>query len=62
MNLVGRSFGKCLRNRLLLSGCSIRFTIFLIPFYLQDVQIHSANGVKLLEAWRGMLSNTPPYK
>jgi hypothetical protein len=24
--------------------------IFLIPFYLQAVQIHSANGVKLLEA------------
>jgi hypothetical protein len=24
--------------------------IFLIPFYLQGVQIHSANGVKLLEA------------
>jgi hypothetical protein len=23
---------------------------FLIPFYLQAVQIHSANGVKLLEA------------
>jgi hypothetical protein len=25
-------------------------SIFLIPFYLQAVQIHSANGVKLLEA------------
>jgi hypothetical protein len=25
-------------------------TFFLIPFYLQAVQIHSANGVKLLEA------------
>jgi hypothetical protein len=24
--------------------------IFLIPFYLQAVQIHSANGVKLIEA------------
>jgi hypothetical protein len=24
-NLVGRSFGRCLRNRLL-SGCSMRFT------------------------------------
>jgi hypothetical protein len=33
-----------------------------IPFYLQAVQIHSANGVKLLEAWRGVLSSTPPYK
>jgi hypothetical protein len=28
--------------------------IFLIPFYLQAVQIHSANGVKLLEASRGL--------
>jgi hypothetical protein len=27
-----------------------RITIFLIPFYLQAVQIHPANGVKLLEA------------
>jgi hypothetical protein len=26
------------------------FFFFLIPFYLQAVQIHSANGVKLLEA------------
>jgi hypothetical protein len=25
-------------------------SIFLIPFYLQAIQIHSANGVKLLEA------------
>jgi hypothetical protein len=25
-------------------------SFFLIPFYLQAVQIHSANGVKLLEA------------
>jgi hypothetical protein len=25
-NLVGRSFGTCLRNRLLLSGCAMRFT------------------------------------
>jgi hypothetical protein len=33
-----------------------------IPFYLKAVQIHSANGVKLLEARRGVLSNTPPYK
>jgi hypothetical protein len=32
-----------------------------IPFYLQIVQIHSANGVKLLEAWR-VLSSTPRYK
>jgi hypothetical protein len=24
--------------------------LFLIPFYLQAVQIHSANGIKLLEA------------
>jgi hypothetical protein len=30
---------------------------FLIPFYLQAVQIHSANGVKLLEAWRGVLKS-----
>jgi hypothetical protein len=35
---------------------------FLIPFYLQAVQIHLANGVKLLEAWRGVLNSTPPYK
>jgi hypothetical protein len=33
-----------------------------IPFYLQAVQIHSANRVKLLEAWRGVLSSTPSYK
>jgi hypothetical protein len=40
------------------------FTVFFlwIPFNLQAVQIHSANGVKLLEAWRGVLSSTPPYK
>jgi hypothetical protein len=36
--------------------------ICLIPFYMQAVQIHSANGVKLLEEWRGVLSSTPPYK
>jgi hypothetical protein len=30
--------------------------------YLQAVQIHSENGVKLLEARRGVLSSTPPYK
>jgi hypothetical protein len=35
---------------------------FVNPIYLQAVQIHSANGVKLLEAWRGVLSGTPPYK
>jgi hypothetical protein len=35
---------------------------FKIPFYLQAVQIHSANSIKLLEAWRGVLSSTPPYK
>jgi hypothetical protein len=35
---------------------------FLIPFYLQAVQIHLANGVKLLEPRRGVLSSTPPYK
>jgi hypothetical protein len=29
---------------------------------LQALQIHSANGFKLLEAWRGVLSSTPPYK
>jgi sorbitol-specific phosphotransferase system component IIBC len=28
----------------------IVFVLFLIPFYLQAVQIHSANGVKLLES------------
>jgi hypothetical protein len=33
-----------------------------ILFHLQAVQIHSANGVKLLKAWRGVLSSTPPYK
>jgi riboflavin transporter FmnP len=37
-------------------------SFFLIPLYLQAVQIHLANGVKLLEAWRGVLSSTPPYK
>jgi hypothetical protein len=26
-NLVGSSFGRCLRNRLLLSGCVMRFTV-----------------------------------
>jgi hypothetical protein len=25
-NLVGRSLGQCLRNRLFLSGCTMRFT------------------------------------
>jgi hypothetical protein len=38
-----------------------RYFFLWIPFYLQAVQIHSANGVKLLEAWRGVLSSTPPY-
>jgi hypothetical protein len=28
----------------------VQLNFFLIPFYLQAVQIHSANGVKLLEA------------
>jgi hypothetical protein len=41
---------------------ALRFFLVSIPFYLQAVQIHSANGVKLLEAWRGVLSSTPPYK
>jgi hypothetical protein len=41
----------------------LRFFFFVwIPFYLQAVQIHSANGVKLLEAWRGVPSSTPPYQ
>jgi hypothetical protein len=37
---------------------------FLIPFYLQAVQIHLANVVKLLllQTWRGVLSSTLPYK
>jgi hypothetical protein len=39
-----------------------RKDFFQSPFSLQAVQIHSANGVKLLEAWRGVLSSTPPYK
>jgi hypothetical protein len=30
--------------------CSLLVESFLIPFYLQTLQIHSANGVKLLEA------------
>jgi hypothetical protein len=38
------------------------FILILISFYIQAVQIHSANGVKLLEARRGVLSSTPPYK
>jgi hypothetical protein len=38
------------------------FVFVWIPFYLQSLQIHSANGVKLLEAWRGVPSNTPPYQ
>jgi hypothetical protein len=29
---------------------TMEINFFLIPFYLQAVQIHSANGVKLLEA------------
>jgi hypothetical protein len=40
----------------------IRKQFFLIPFYLQAVQIHLANVVKLLQAWRGVLSSTPQYK
>jgi hypothetical protein len=40
---------------------NIKFFVW-IPFYLQAVQIHSANGVKLLEAWRGVPSSTPPYQ
>jgi hypothetical protein len=39
----------------------VRFFLW-IPFYLQAVQIHSANGVKFLEAWRGVPSSTPPYR
>jgi hypothetical protein len=35
--------------------------IFLIPFYLQAVHVHLANGVNLRKAWRGVLSSTPPY-
>jgi hypothetical protein len=39
---------------LFLSDCKlcdiVHKEIFLIPFYLLAVQIHSANGVKLLEA------------
>jgi alpha-tubulin suppressor-like RCC1 family protein len=31
-------------------GSSSYITFFLSPFYLQAVQIHTANGVKLLEA------------
>jgi hypothetical protein len=40
----------------------LTFFFVWIPFYLQAVQIHSANGVKLLEAWRGVLNSTPPYQ
>jgi hypothetical protein len=32
------------------ANCSQTIDFFKIPFYLQAVQIHSANGVKLLEA------------
>jgi hypothetical protein len=45
-----------LRNNVLLapvllrSNVSLLYCFFLSPFYLQAVQIHSANGVKLLEA------------
>jgi hypothetical protein len=35
--------------RVLLGNDTMTFFL-LIPFYLQAVQIHSANGVKLLEA------------
>jgi hypothetical protein len=35
---------------------------FLITIYLQDVKIQSANGAKLLETRRGVLSSTLPYK
>jgi hypothetical protein len=37
---------------------SLFFFLVWIPFYLQAVQIHSANGVKLLEAWRGVPRDT----
>jgi hypothetical protein len=39
---------KCKPHSALSASCNTEF--FLIPFYLQAVQIHSANGVKLLEA------------
>jgi hypothetical protein len=55
------------QTRALLGASSVVFwqrIYFLIPFYLQAVQIHLANVVKLLllQAWRGVLSSTPPYK
>jgi hypothetical protein len=57
--VVGQRLG---RNVTVETYTHEKLEIFLIPFYLQAVQIHSANGVKLLEAWRGVLSSTPPYK
>jgi hypothetical protein len=39
----------------------VTFFFVWIPFYLQAVQIRLAK-VKLLQAWRGVLSSTPPYK
>jgi hypothetical protein len=38
----------------------INFCFVLIPFYLQTVHVHLANGVNLKKAWRGVLSSTPP--
>jgi hypothetical protein len=44
---VGTMICNMIRN-----FCILNFFLFWIPFYLQAVQIHLANGVKLLEAWR----------
>jgi hypothetical protein len=55
ISLVKNKFGR------IVESVSLN-AIFVNDFYLQAVQIHSANGVKLLEAWRGVLSSTPPYK
>jgi hypothetical protein len=44
---INDPIGSRTRN---LPAYSIEPQYFLIPFYLQAVQIHSANGVQLLEA------------
>jgi hypothetical protein len=41
-------------------GVHLHWLFFLIPFYLQTVRVHSANGVTR-EACRGALSSTSPH-
>jgi hypothetical protein len=57
---TGQQREPSVQERCMLHICLFRIIIQF--FFLQAVQIHSANGVKLLQAGRGVLSSTPPYK